>query len=67
MKRSEAISKIEEIYETYCGILPANGFAEEVLDALEENGMKPPLEKRCPVLLRNEHVWENENEQNPGT
>jgi hypothetical protein len=34
---------------------------EFVLTKLEEAGMKPPVERKCPVLLRTEHTWENEN------
>ena len=32
-----------------------------VLKKLEEAGMKPPVKKRCPVLLTDTHVWEPEN------
>jgi hypothetical protein len=34
---------------------------EFVLTKLEQAGMKPPVKKRCPVLLTDTHVWENEN------
>lgn len=35
--------------------------AKNILSVLEEQGMKPPLKKRCPVLLTDTHVWEKEN------
>ena len=37
--------------------------SEEVLKALLEEGMKPPVEKHCPVLLRTEHTWEDEENE----
>jgi hypothetical protein len=65
MKRKEMIYRIagllSAMYETdkHPEVQVPN--AENLLDALEEWGMKAPLTKRCPVLLRTEHVWEQEN------
>lgn len=36
--------------------------ANYILKRLEKAGMKPPVTKRCPILLKDEHVWEQENE-----
>ncbi len=41
--------------------------AGEILTMLEGQGMKPPVSKRCPVLLTEIHTWESESEQNTGT
>ena len=39
--------------------------AGQILTMLEKAGLKPPLTKRCPVLLTNIHHWkEEENETN---
>lgn len=36
--------------------------AEHILNVLQQLGMKPPLERRCSVLLTSEHVWEKESD-----
>lgn len=35
--------------------------AENILSVLESFGLKPPIQKRCPVLLTQIHTWENED------
>lgn len=72
MKRSETLKILKDALvdtcEVSCLIHPES--LDFVLTQLEQAGMKPPVEKRCPVLLRTEHVWEKEsvqNEQNPGS
>jgi hypothetical protein len=37
--------------------------AKSLLSKLEQAGLKPPLTKRCPVLLTTIHTWDKE-EQN---
>ena len=44
------------------GYITKDEFMDSVLQLVEELGMKPPLTKRCPVLLTDKHVWEPENE-----
>lgn len=39
---------------------PSREYAEMLLNKLEKLGMKPPIRKRCPVLLTDEFVWEKE-------
>lgn len=69
MKRSEMISLIEDIllqdHDGYCehaSHISYWGIATDILDALQEHGMKPPVKKRCPVLLTEKHTWEPEND-----
>lgn len=66
MKKSKAVGfvahmlKIHDLKNTDLDRLAAN-----IIRGLEEEKlMKPPLEKKCAVLLRTEHVWENENVKN---
>ena len=35
--------------------------AKTILDVLEDQGMKPPIKKKCPVLLTETHTWEPED------
>jgi hypothetical protein len=62
MKRSEMRQKLAELFKN---VKHRNSSDEElaefVLIAVEGFGMKPPVEKRCPVLLTNTHAWEPEN------
>ena len=37
--------------------------AKMVLDFMEGEGLKPPLTKRCPVLLTSIHTWESEQNE----
>lgn len=62
MKRSEAVQLILETFE-FQGLGPQmrEKDAYMILDALVRAGMKPPLTKRCPVLLTDKHVWEKED------
>ena len=39
-----------------------NNDAKIILSKIEEAGLKPPLTKRCPVLLTNIHTWQKEEE-----
>jgi hypothetical protein len=61
MKRSQALALIMGALMDYdsegCFGL---ALAEDILDSLTEAGMKPPVEKRCPVLLTNVHIWDKE-------
>ena len=63
MKKSEMITLIAN--EIRAMALQGDGksflvMAEEILTAMESKGMKPPIKKRCPVLLRDEFFWEEE-------
>jgi hypothetical protein len=73
MKRSEVIAEIaelisvvryEDIINKSCGasIVDAKEYAEIILSKLERLGLKPPLTKRCPVLLTNIHTWQKEED-----
>lgn len=66
MKRSEMrrllAGFLSTIYETDKHPMDQLERAGMVLDMLEECGLKPPLTKRCPVLLTTEHVWQKEEE-----
>lgn len=71
MKRSEMTQKMTELW---LGLFPNEKYSDEdlyvevrermgqLLNYLEHKGMLPPLKKNCPVTLRTEHVWEDENE-----
>lgn len=61
MKRSEMLELIKKSVnrQATCAY-GADYLAEEILAQLEDAGMKPPLTKRCPVLLTDKHVWEKE-------
>ncbi len=63
MKRSEALQLMCDFYDKHCyDYRTHHEFFDKLLTVLQEAGLKPPLTKKCPVLLRTEHVWENENE-----
>lgn len=63
MKRSEAIKLIMDVFEFQgTGIPMRYKDALAILNTLERCGMKPPLTKRCPVLLTTVHTWEKEEE-----
>jgi len=66
MKRSEMFKKIEEVLayqlDGICNNeLSLNAIANEIL-CVVEGSMKPPVQKRCPVLLTTVHTWEPEND-----
>lgn len=64
MKRSEMLSVLNDaVIEAGISekIYNSGEALDFVLKKLEEAGMKPPLKKRCPVLLTDTHVWEKEN------
>lgn len=68
MKRSEAVDIIEEIIRLNNQTLEFGGtytVANLILYALEQNGMKPPLEENCPVLFSTKHVWAKEEDEGP--
>jgi hypothetical protein len=63
MKKSLMVAKISQILTLNSISKKPKDFVEmakEILALIEENGMKPPLSKSCPVLLTNKHVWEPE-------
>lgn len=69
MKREEMVQKMTEFW---LGMLPNGTFYDDLvqmevtekmsmlLHFLEQEGMRPPVKKRCPVLLTENHVWELE-------
>ena len=64
MKRSEVVDllhrELKRIQKEE--VLFGRDIACELISFLEHRKlMKPPVEKRCPVLLRIEHVWEKES------
>lgn len=65
MKRSEAVSLVESVLRNSSWIEDMSlsmqkTLAEEVLYALEEAGMSPPV-TRDPVLFRETVAWEPES------
>jgi len=66
MKRSEIqymlAGLLSTIYETNKHPEEQLETADLILNLLENAGLKPPITKRCPVLLTQIHTWENENE-----
>jgi hypothetical protein len=65
MKRSYMVERIANLLLKQNPYFPYSGFhtkAEEILDLLEKEGMKPPIKERCPVLFTDKFVWEKENE-----
>lgn len=67
MKKSEMIDKMVSIWfygdedkEHPVVVKSVRSRMEEVLSDLILSGMKPPLTKRCPVLLTNIHTWQKE-------
>lgn len=66
MKRSEAVNIIEELIKLNSQTLEFGGtytVANLILYALEQRGMKPPLEENCPVLFNSKHVWAKEENE----
>jgi hypothetical protein len=63
MKRSEMIDKITKVLDKWAILYGDRLMAETILDLLEKEGMKPPITKKCPVLLTDDHVWEEECNQ----
>lgn len=67
MKRSEMVN---EMARTWLGLFPNEAYGDtellneviykmsKLLAAIEYRGMKPPVKKRCPVLLTDEFTWE---------
>jgi hypothetical protein len=66
MKRSQMLEHITDLI-AFNRNVTADKVAEAILNLVEEKGMKPPVFKRCPVLLTHDHFWEKEDEQNSGT
>jgi hypothetical protein len=66
MKRSEMqyllADFLSTIYETDKHPETQLARADMILTMLQESGLKPPLTKRCSVLLTNIHTWSEENE-----
>lgn len=62
MKRSQALETIEWLLLKGDGNISKQELAVIILYNLEKIGMKPPIKKRCPVLLTETHVWEPEND-----
>lgn len=62
MKRSEVLEFMAETIQYYVAHEQKtwDEVAEVVLFGLEERGMKPPVEKYCPVLLTTKHTWKSE-------
>ena len=65
MKRSEMIDRISKTIrnsdrQALSWETDIRNLAEKVLNTVEESGMKPPVNKRDPILLREERVWEKE-------
>ncbi len=62
MKRSEMVQAIAN--EIRCmvemGGMGYLGIAEEIVTLIENKGMKPPIKKRCTILLTDKHVWQDE-------
>jgi len=67
MKRSDAVNVIYKYLEQNTDIhdFELSKVASELMTLIEGIGLKPPITKRCPVLLTNIHTWqkEEENEQ----
>lgn len=63
MKRSEMIKEITKFLFDYTQLNgnDAKVLSVKILDMMEFKGMKPPIKKRCAVLLTDTHVWEDEN------
>lgn len=65
MKKTDAINKVKLLLKMKHGHTVSSDFkqtAKEIVELLEKYGMKPPLTKKCPVLLTTEHHWEPEND-----
>lgn len=63
MKRSEMVYKIARVlYDTSMKVSVMNALpaAEEILKMMEQEGMKPPIKEKCPVLFTDRFVWEKE-------
>lgn len=64
MRRSEMVKAIKDLIECNLDNLyqipDATLVAELILYHQEKCGMKPPITKRCPVLLTQVHTWEKE-------
>jgi len=60
MKRSEMLEIINDIIFYNNAGFGSDKLANEILSELELKGMKPPVKKRCPVLLTDAYVWEPE-------
>lgn len=62
MKRSQVLDLIID----YMGVVnicydgDKHKAANDLLDQLEDWGMKPPIKKYCPILLVDTFVWEKE-------
>lgn len=66
---------VKEMTEFWLGLSSNEVYPEEDIHAevrermsqllvlLEYRGLKPPVKKQCPVLLRDEFMWEKENAQ----
>jgi len=68
MKRSEMVQKMAELFEQYSNdkqyiIHSYQSASEMFLNIAVELGMKPPIKKKCPVLLTETHTWEPEDGQ----
>ena len=63
MKKSQMVEIItkclNDVVEPKWLDIPLPEVAEKLLAAIEEQGMRPPV-KLCPVLFREEFVWDNE-------
>jgi hypothetical protein len=69
MKKSEMVDNIACIlvsqspYPQAIDIYKIERLSKMILEEIEKSGMKPPLTKRCPVLLTPIHTWENEQNE----
>jgi len=65
MKKSRLLQKIENYLHFHTNVKDSElpELAEGILEIVVESGMKPPLTKRCPILLTNIHHWENEENE----
>ena len=66
MKRSEMqgmlAGLLSTMYETDKHPQEQLERADRILSFLEEQGLKPPLTKVCPVLLTRNYTWSEEND-----
>ena len=66
MKRSEMqrilSGLLSTMYETNMHPEGQMRRADKILSVLEDLGMKPPVQKRCPVLLTQINTWEPEDD-----
>lgn len=64
MKRSTMVDNIYRILKDNLDIkyldVPYEFVADQILSTVEECGMKPPVNHKCPVLLRETNEWEAE-------